>query len=267
MTSLGTRMSTTRQIQTEPCLRFLHIPRLWNPLTHCPSFPNDRNFRPRYVASYRDLGKRELIKKQRHYFANKGPSSQSYGFSSSHVWMWGLNYKESWAPKNWCFWTVMLEKTLESPLDCKKIKPVSPKGNQSWIFIGSIDAEAETAIVWLPDWKTWLIWKDPDGWERLKAGGEGDDRGWGVWMASPTQWTWVWASPRDGEGQWSLAWCSSWGCKESNMTEQLNNNNRKWKKSLIFTHIFTVSGSLHTLCSLEILDILWVHLSGLLYCL
>ena len=106
--------------------------------------------------------------------------------------MWGLNYKESWAPKNWCFWTVMLEKTLESPLDCKKIKPVSPKGNQSWIFIGSIDAEAETAIVWLPDWKTWLIWKDPDGWERLKAGGEGDDRGWDGWMGSLTRWTWNW---------------------------------------------------------------------------
>ena len=129
MTSLGTRMSTTRQIQTEPCLRFLHIPRLWNPLTHCPSFPNDRNFRPWYVASYRDLGKRKLIKKQRHYFANKGPSSQSYGFSSGHVWMWGLNYKESWAPKNWCFWTVVLEKTLESPLDSEEIQPVHPKEN------------------------------------------------------------------------------------------------------------------------------------------
>ena len=88
----------------------------------------------------------QLIKKQRHYFANKGPSSQSYDFSSSHVWMWELVYKESWAPKNWCFWTVVLEKTLESPLDCKEIQPFHPKGNQSWIFIGRIDAEGQTPI-------------------------------------------------------------------------------------------------------------------------
>ena len=90
---------------------------------------------------------RQHIKKQRHYFANKGPSSQSYGFSSSHVWMWELDYKESWAPKNWCFWTVALEKTLESPLDSKEIQPVHPKGNQSWIFIGRTDAEAEAPIL------------------------------------------------------------------------------------------------------------------------
>ena len=99
---------------------------------------------------------------QRHYFANKGLSGQSYSFSSSHVWMWELDYKESWAPKNWCFWTVVLEKTLESPLDCKKIQPVHPKGNQSWIVIGRTDAEAETSILWLPDVKNWLIGKDPD---------------------------------------------------------------------------------------------------------
>ena len=86
--------------------------------------------------------KRQHIKKQRHYFANKGQSRQSYGFSSSHVWMWELDYKESWAPKNWYFWTVVLEKTLESPLDCKEIQPVHPKGNQSWVFIGRTDAEA-----------------------------------------------------------------------------------------------------------------------------
>ena len=90
---------------------------------------------------------RQHIKKQRHYFANKGPSSQSYGFSSSHVWMWELDYKESWVQKNWCFWTVVLEETLESPLDCKEIKPVHTKGNQSWIFIGRADAEAETLIL------------------------------------------------------------------------------------------------------------------------
>ena len=95
-------------------------------------------------------------------FANKGPSSQSYGFSSSHVWMWELDHKESWAPKNWCFWTVVLEKCLESPLDCKQIKPVNPKGNQFWIFIGRTDAEAEALILWPPDVKNWLLGKDPD---------------------------------------------------------------------------------------------------------
>ena len=103
---------------------------------------------------------RQHIKKQRHNFTNKGLSSQSYGFSSSHVWMWELDYKESWAPKNWCFWTVLLEKTLESPLDCKEIQPINPKGNQSWIFIGRTDAE--TPILWPPDVKNWLIGKDPD---------------------------------------------------------------------------------------------------------
>ena len=103
---------------------------------------------------------RQHIKKQRHYFANKSPSSQSYGFSSSHVWMWELDYKESWASKNWCFWTVVLEKTLESPLNCKEIQAVHPKGNQSWIFIGKPDAEAP--ILWPPDVKNWFIGKDPD---------------------------------------------------------------------------------------------------------
>ena len=93
------------------------------------------------------------IKKQRHYFANKDSSSQSYGFSSSHVWMWELDYKESWAPKNWCFWTVVLVKTLETPLHCKEIQPVHPKGYQFWIFIGRTDAEAETPILWPPDEK------------------------------------------------------------------------------------------------------------------
>ena len=90
---------------------------------------------------------RQHIKKQRRYFTNKGPSSQGYGFSSSHVWMWELDYKEGWAPKNCCFWTVVLEKTLESPLDCREIQPVHPKGNQSWIFFGRTDAEAETPIL------------------------------------------------------------------------------------------------------------------------
>ena len=102
---------------------------------------------------------REHIKKQKYYFANKGPSNQSYGFSSSHVWMWKLVYKESWASKSWGFWTVVLEKTLERPLDCKEIKLVHPKGNQSWIFIGRTDAEAETQILWPPGTKNWLIGK------------------------------------------------------------------------------------------------------------
>ena len=105
---------------------------------------------------------RQHIKKQRHDFADKGLSSQGYGFSSGHVWMWELDYKESWAPKNWCFWTVVLEKTLESPLDCKEIQTVHPKRDQFWMFIGRTDVEAETPILWLPDAKSWLIWKDPD---------------------------------------------------------------------------------------------------------
>ena len=105
---------------------------------------------------------RQHIKKQRHYFANKGVSSQSYGLSIGHVWIWKLDYKENWVPKNWCLWTVVLEKTLESPLDCKRIQPVHPKGNQSWIFIGRTDVEAETPILWPPDQKNWLLGKDPD---------------------------------------------------------------------------------------------------------
>ena len=105
---------------------------------------------------------RQHIKKQRHYSANKGLSSQSYGFFSSHVWMWELEYKESLAPKNRCFGTVVLEKTLESSSDCKEIQPVYPKGNQSWIFIGSIDGEAETPIFWSPNAKNWITEKDPD---------------------------------------------------------------------------------------------------------
>ena len=104
---------------------------------------------------------RKHIKKQRCYFTNKGPSSQSYGFPSSHVWMWDLVYKETWALKNWCLWTVVLEKTLESPLDCKEIQPVHPNGNQSWIFTGRTDVEAETPILRPPDEKNQLIGKDP----------------------------------------------------------------------------------------------------------
>ena len=127
---------------------------------------------------------RQHIKKQRHYFANKGLSSQSYDFSSSHVWMWELDYKESWAPKNWCFWTVVLEKTLESPLDCKKIQPVNPKGNQSWILIGKTDAEIP--ILWPSDAKNWLLGRDPDAgqdWgQEEKRTTEDEMVGWHHWL-------------------------------------------------------------------------------------
>ena len=124
----------------------------------------------------------DSILKKRHYFANKGPSSQSYDFSSSHVWMWELDYKESWAPKNWCFWTVVLEKTLVSPLDSKEIQPVHPKGNQSWIFFGRTDADAETPILWPPDAKNSLTGKDPDAgkeWRQEEKGTTEDEMvGW-----------------------------------------------------------------------------------------
>ena len=130
---------------------------------------------------------RQCIKKQRHHFAHKGPSSQSYGFSSSHARMWELDYKESWVPKNWCFWIVVLEKTLESPLDSKEIKPVNTKGTQSWIFIGRTDAEAEVPILWLSDAKSWLIGKDPDAgkdWnQEEKQTTEDEMLGWLGWDA------------------------------------------------------------------------------------
>ena len=138
---------------------------------------------------------RQHIEKQRHYFADKGLSSQGYGFFSSYVWMWELDYKESWAPKKWCFWTVVLEKTLESPSDCKEIQPVHPKGNQSRISIGRTGVEAETPIPWPPDVKSWLIGKDTDAgkdWGQEEKG----LTGWDGWMASLTQWTWVWANSR-----------------------------------------------------------------------
>ena len=126
---------------------------------------------------------RQRIKKQRHHFANKGSSSQGHGFSISYVWMWELDYKESWELKNWCFWSVVLEKTLDSPLDCKEIEPVYPKGNQPWIFIGRrTDGEAETPNTWPPDVKSWLIWRDHDArkdWgQEEKATTEDEMAGW-----------------------------------------------------------------------------------------
>ena len=120
-----------------------------------------------------------------------------YGFSSSHIWMRELHYRESWMPKNWCFWTVMLEKTLESPLDCKEIQPVHSEGDQPWDFFGRNDAKAEAPVLWPPHAKSWLIGKD---WcrEGFGAGGEGNDRGWDGWMASLTRWTWIWVN----SGSW-----------------------------------------------------------------
>ena len=122
------------------------------------------------------------IQKQRHYFADQGPSNQGYGFSSGHVWMWELDSKESWVLNNWCFWTVVLEKTRESPLDCKEIQPVHPKGDQSWVFIGRTDAEAETPVLWPSHAKSWLIGKDPDAgkdWKQEEKGMTEDEMvGW-----------------------------------------------------------------------------------------
>ena len=129
---------------------------------------------------------RQHIKKQRHYFVNKGLSSQGYGLSSGQVWMWQLDYKESWVLKNWCFWTVVLEKTLESPLDSKKIQPVHPKGYQSWIFNGRTDAKAENRVFCSSDVKNWLIWKDPDAvkdWRQEEKGTIEDEMvGWHHWL-------------------------------------------------------------------------------------
>ena len=134
----------------------------------------------------------------KHYFANKGSSSQGYGFSCGHVWMWELDCEEGWAPKNWCFWTVVLEKTVESPLDCKEIQPVHSEGDQPWDFFGRNDAKAETSVLRPPHVKSWLIGKDSDAGRGWGSGGEGDDRGWDGWMASLTRWTWVWVN----SGSW-----------------------------------------------------------------
>ena len=128
---------------------------------------------------------------------DKGPYSQSYGFSSSHVWIWELDYKESWMPKNWCFWTVVLQKTLESPLDCKEIQPVHSKGYQSWVFIGRTDAKAETPVLWPPYAKNWLTGKDPM-LRKIEVRRRRGVRGWDGWKASLNRWTWVWAS----SGSW-----------------------------------------------------------------
>ena len=134
------------------------------------------------------------MQKQTHYSANKDPSSQGYGFSSGHVWMWELDCEESWAPKNWCFWSVVLEKTFESPLDCKEIQPVHSEGDQPWDFFGRNDAKAETLVLWPPHGKSWLIGKDSDAgrdWGQEEKGTTEDEvAGWHHWLnGRESEWT------------------------------------------------------------------------------
>ena len=179
--------------------------------------------KPKILASWKKSydQPRQHIKKHIDCFADKGPSGQSYGFSSSHVWMWELDHKESWASKNWYFWTMVVEKTHESPLECKEIQPVYPKGDQSWVFIVRTDVEAETLVLWPPDVKSWLIWKDPDAgnwrWEE-KGTTEDEIVGWhhGLNGCGFGQ------TPGVGDGQGDLACCTSWGLKQSATTEWLN---------------------------------------------
>ena len=160
---------------------------------------------------------RQHFKKQRHHFANKGPHNQYYGFSSIHVWMWKLDHKEGWALKNWHLWTVVLEKILESLLESKEIKPVNPKGNQPWIFIGRTDAEAKFPILWPPDAKNWLIGKDPDAgedWGQEKGKTENEMIGWHHQLNGYE----FEKILRDGEGQGSLVYCSPRRPTESDTT-------------------------------------------------
>ena len=157
-------------------------------LVHCNSTNQQKVLRRLCLWSSRTNHQQVLTSHPSHLFSFN---------SSSHVGMWELDYKESWAPKNWCFWTVVLEKTLESPLDCKEIQPVHPKGDKSWVFIGRTDVEAEIPILWPPDVKSWLIGKDPDAGKDWRWEEKGM-RGWDGWMASPAQWTRVWAS----SGRW-----------------------------------------------------------------
>ena len=174
----------------------------------------------------------DSILKSRHYFANKGPSSQIYVFSSSHVWMWELDYKESRVLKNWCFWTVALEKTLESPLDHKEIQPVHPNGDQSWVFIGRTDAKAETPILWPLHVKSWLIGKDSDvarDWGQEEKGTTEDEMAGWHHRLNGREFAWT---PGVGDGQGGLTCCNSWGRKESDMTERLNWTELNWTESL-----------------------------------
>ena len=151
---------------------------------------------------------------------------EGYGFSSGHVWMWELDCEESWAPKNWWFWTVVLKKTLESPLDFEEIQPVHPK-DQSWVFIERTDVEAETPNTLATSCEELTHLKRPWCWERLRAGGEGNDRGWDGWMASPTQWTWVWV----GSGSWW--WTGRPGMLQSMGPQSIEHN---WETELSWSH-------------------------------
>ena len=155
-------------------------------------------------------------------YANKGSSSQGYGFTCGHVWMWELDCEEGWAPKNWSFWIVVLEKTLENPLDCKEIQPVHSEGDQPWDFFGRNDAKAETPVLWPPHAKSWLIGKDSYAGgirgEEKKGTTEDDMAGWHHRLdGHEFEWT-----PGVGDGQGGLECCDSWGCKESDTTERLN---------------------------------------------
>ena len=170
---------------------------------------------------------RQHIKKQRHYFTNNSLSSRSYGFSSSHVWMWELDYNESWTLQNWCFWNVVLEKTLESPLDCKEIHP---KGNQSWIFIGRTYVEAETPILWPPDVKNWLLGKDPDAgkdWRQKEKGMTEDEMvGWHHQLSG-----WVWLN----SGSWW--WTGRSGVLQSMGSQRIGHG---WATELNWSYTFII---------------------------
>ena len=163
--------------------------------------------------------------------------------------MWELDYKESQALQNWCFWTVVLEKTLESPLDCQEIQPVHPKGNQFWIFIGRTDIEAETPILWPPDAKNWLIWKDPDAgkdWRWEKGTTEDEMVGWHHWLNGHE----FEQAPGVGDGQGGLVCCSPWGRRESDTTERLN-----WTELVPSTsplHLLTPTLPIYSLSSFHV---------------
>ena len=192
---------------------------------------------------------------QTHYFANKRLSSQSYGFSNSHVWMWELDFKETWAPKNWCFWTLVLEKNLESPLrdscrllrDCEEIKPVHAKGNQPWIFIGRTDAEAESPILWPPGAKNWLIGKDPDAgkdWKQEEKGMTEDETvGWHHGLNGHE----FEQAPGVGDGQGSLVSCNPWGRKELDMSEWLNWTEIRYSSGCYYYLVFLLSKNIRTI--------------------
>ena len=170
---------------------------------------------------------RQHIKKQRHYFANKGLSSQGYGFSSGHVWMWELDIEDGWALKNWCFWTVVLEKTLESPLDCKEIQLVHSERDQPWDFFGGYDARAETPVLWPPHAKSWLTGKDCDAgrdWGQEEKGATEDEMA----GASLTRWTWVWVN----SGNWW--WTGRPGVLQFMGSQRVSHN---WVTELNWTYI------------------------------